>query len=87
METLLAQVDNTIDAIVVGDTVDQTGAHDIPTSMAPSTAVPLTGSPEEIADGMRAFAAEGIDHLQVSLAPNTVASIESFAAVLEALDR
>ncbi len=71
----------------VSITVDQTGAHDIPTSMAPSTAIPLTGSPEEIADGMRAFAAEGIDHLQVSLAPNTLASIESFAAVLEVFDR
>ena len=71
----------------VSITVDQTGAHDIPTSMAPSTAIPLTGSPEEIADGMRAFAAQGIDHLQVSLAPNTLASIESFARVLEAFDR
>ena len=70
----------------VSITVDQTGAHDIPTSMAPTTAIPLTGSPEEIAEGMRAFAAQGIDHLQVSLAPNTVQSIESFAAVLEALD-
>ncbi len=71
----------------VSITVDQTGAHDIPKSMAPSTAIPLSGSPEEIADGMRAFAAQGIDHLQVSLAPNTLASIESFAAVLEVFDR
>ena len=66
--------------------VDQTGARDIPESMSPRTAIPLSGSPEEIAEGMRAFAGQGIDHLQVSLAPNTVRSTESFAAVLEAFD-
>ena len=70
----------------VSITVDQSGARDIPKSMAPSTAIPLSGSAEEIAEGMRAFAGQGIDHLQISLAPNTIHSIESFAAVLEAFD-
>lgn len=66
--------------------VNLTDARDIPKSMAPSTAQPLSGSPEEIAAGMRAFAEQGIDHLQVYLIPNTVRGIESFAPVLEAFD-
>jgi alkanesulfonate monooxygenase SsuD/methylene tetrahydromethanopterin reductase-like flavin-dependent oxidoreductase (luciferase family) len=48
---------------------------------------PLTGSPEELATSLRAFAAEGIDHLQVTLEPTTPGTVEGFAAVLELLDR
>ncbi len=48
---------------------------------------PLAGSPEEIAEALRGFAREGIDHVQIVHAPNTVAGIEGFAPVLEALDR
>jgi alkanesulfonate monooxygenase SsuD/methylene tetrahydromethanopterin reductase-like flavin-dependent oxidoreductase (luciferase family) len=66
-------------------TVDQTGRGEIPVSMAPSTAKPLTGSPEVIAEGIRAFADEGISHLQMCLVPNTLHSIESFAKVIEIL--
>jgi alkanesulfonate monooxygenase SsuD/methylene tetrahydromethanopterin reductase-like flavin-dependent oxidoreductase (luciferase family) len=64
--------------------VDQTGTRAIGPSMKPDGAEPLTGSPEEIATGLRAFADEGIDHLQLYLVPNTLASIERFAGVLEA---
>jgi alkanesulfonate monooxygenase SsuD/methylene tetrahydromethanopterin reductase-like flavin-dependent oxidoreductase (luciferase family) len=66
--------------------VDQTGTKEIGPSMKPDTADPLTGSPEEIAAGIRAFAAEGISHLQMYLVPNTIQSIERFGAVLEILD-
>ncbi|MCZ6870569.1 MAG: LLM class flavin-dependent oxidoreductase [Gammaproteobacteria bacterium] len=66
--------------------VNLTDRSDIPKSMDPSSAQPLGGPPEEIAAGLRAFAGQGIDHLQIYLAPNTVRSIESFAPVLEAFD-
>lgn len=48
---------------------------------------PLQGTPEEMAAALKGFADEGIDHLQVICAPNSVAGIEGFAPVLEALDR
>ncbi|MEA2523929.1 MAG: hypothetical protein QOF73_1156 [Thermomicrobiales bacterium] len=56
---------------------------------APSTmsVPPLTGTPEELAASLRAYADAGVSHLQVWLEPNTVAGIEAFAPVLEALDR
>jgi alkanesulfonate monooxygenase SsuD/methylene tetrahydromethanopterin reductase-like flavin-dependent oxidoreductase (luciferase family) len=56
---------------------------------APSamTGPPLAGSPAEIADGLRAYAAAGVSHLQVWLEPNTPAGIEAFSPVLEELDR
>jgi alkanesulfonate monooxygenase SsuD/methylene tetrahydromethanopterin reductase-like flavin-dependent oxidoreductase (luciferase family) len=47
----------------------------------------IGGSPEEIAEVLRAFAAEGIDQVQVFLGPTTVAGVEAFAPVLELLDR
>jgi len=67
--------------------VDQTGTREVPTSMAPNTAKPLTGSPETIADGIRAFADQGVSHLQMYLVPNTIDSIERFGKVLEQLDK
>jgi alkanesulfonate monooxygenase SsuD/methylene tetrahydromethanopterin reductase-like flavin-dependent oxidoreductase (luciferase family) len=47
---------------------------------------PLTGTPEELAGALRGFAREGIDHVQVVLNPNTLASIERFAPALTLLD-
>lgn len=47
---------------------------------------PLRGSAAEIAEAFRGFAREGIDHLQLVLAPNSRAGIEAMAPVLEALD-
>jgi alkanesulfonate monooxygenase SsuD/methylene tetrahydromethanopterin reductase-like flavin-dependent oxidoreductase (luciferase family) len=67
--------------------VDPTGTGKIPMSMAPDTAKPLCGSPQEIAAGIREFAQQGITHLQVALVPNTIESIENFGKVLEELDR
>ena len=47
---------------------------------------PLAGSSEELAGALRAFAAEGISHVQLVLDPITHGSIEEFAPVLELLD-
>jgi alkanesulfonate monooxygenase SsuD/methylene tetrahydromethanopterin reductase-like flavin-dependent oxidoreductase (luciferase family) len=66
--------------------VDQTGTREIGASMKPDTADPLSGSPEEIAAGIRAFAAQGISHIQLYFVPNTMRSIERFGRVLEILD-
>jgi probable F420-dependent oxidoreductase len=47
---------------------------------------PLSGSPEQLADAFRAFAAAGIGHLQLVLDPITPAGIEQLAPALELLD-
>jgi alkanesulfonate monooxygenase SsuD/methylene tetrahydromethanopterin reductase-like flavin-dependent oxidoreductase (luciferase family) len=56
------------------------GAHD-------PRSTPLSGTPEQIAETLRAFAEAGVDHLQIVLSPNTSAAIEQFAPVIELLDR
>ncbi len=61
----------------------EVGPH-APSSM---TGPPLTGSPAEIAAGLRAHADAGLSHVQVWLEPNTPAGIAAFAPVLEELDR
>jgi alkanesulfonate monooxygenase SsuD/methylene tetrahydromethanopterin reductase-like flavin-dependent oxidoreductase (luciferase family) len=48
---------------------------------------PVSGSPEEIAGILRAFADEGISHVQLVVDPITLASLDALAPVLEALDR
>jgi hypothetical protein len=47
---------------------------------------PLTGSAAEIAKAFRAFAREGIDHLQVWLNPATAEGVDQLAEVLNLLD-
>jgi alkanesulfonate monooxygenase SsuD/methylene tetrahydromethanopterin reductase-like flavin-dependent oxidoreductase (luciferase family) len=47
----------------------------------------LEGSPAEMADVFRAFAAEGISHVQLVVDPITVDSIRALASVLRELDR
>ena len=61
----------------------EVGPHE-PSAM---TGPPLTGSPAEIAAGLRAHADAGLSHVQIWLEPNTPAGIEAFAPVLEELDR
>ena len=46
---------------------------------------PLSGTPEELAASLRAFADQGVSHIQVLLDPNTVESVEAFAPVIELL--
>ena len=48
---------------------------------------PLAGSPEHVAEELRAYAREGVGHVQLWLEPNTLESLEAFAPVLELLDR
>jgi alkanesulfonate monooxygenase SsuD/methylene tetrahydromethanopterin reductase-like flavin-dependent oxidoreductase (luciferase family) len=48
--------------------------------------VPLEGSPERMADELRAYAAAGVDEVQAVLDPIDRDSIEAFAAVLPVLD-
>lgn len=48
---------------------------------------PLRGTPDELARSFRAYAREGISHLQLVLDPITPAAIEELAPALEALDR
>ena len=67
--------------------VDPSGCGDLPISMAADGVTPLTGSPQEIAAGLQAFADQGIGHLQFCLAPNTLESVEQFHRVLEAMGR
>ncbi len=50
------------------------------------TAAPLTGAADEVAAVLRAFAREGISHVQLVVDPITVGSIERLAPVLQALD-
>ena len=48
---------------------------------------PASGTAEELAALLRAYADEGISEVQLSLEPNTVEGLEWFASVLEILDR
>ena len=48
---------------------------------------PLQGTPEAIADILRAYAVEGIGHVQLVVDPITEASVAALAPMLEALDR
>jgi alkanesulfonate monooxygenase SsuD/methylene tetrahydromethanopterin reductase-like flavin-dependent oxidoreductase (luciferase family) len=47
----------------------------------------LTGTPDEIAEGLRAFAAVGVSHVQLVVDPITVGSIEALGPALAVLDR
>jgi alkanesulfonate monooxygenase SsuD/methylene tetrahydromethanopterin reductase-like flavin-dependent oxidoreductase (luciferase family) len=48
---------------------------------------PVAGPAEEVAAVLRAFAAEGIAHVQLVLDPITVSSIEALGVAMEELDR
>jgi alkanesulfonate monooxygenase SsuD/methylene tetrahydromethanopterin reductase-like flavin-dependent oxidoreductase (luciferase family) len=65
--------------VAVGDHRLEFGPWDI-------TEAALSGSPEEIAAYLRAFADQGVAHVQVYLAPSTISGVEWFARVLELLD-
>ena len=48
---------------------------------------PLSGTPDELAEKIRAYTRAHVDHLIVSIDPVTPAALEAFAPVLELLDR
>lgn len=56
------------------------------TGAAEVLAVPISGSAEEIADGLRAFRAGGFTQVEVLLWPRTLAALEAMAPVLELLE-
>jgi alkanesulfonate monooxygenase SsuD/methylene tetrahydromethanopterin reductase-like flavin-dependent oxidoreductase (luciferase family) len=47
---------------------------------------PIDGSPEELAEVIRAYARAGISHIQLILDPITIETVEEFAPVLRLLD-
>jgi alkanesulfonate monooxygenase SsuD/methylene tetrahydromethanopterin reductase-like flavin-dependent oxidoreductase (luciferase family) len=55
-------------------------------SYAQAQPTPLEGPPEVVADVLRAYAREGVGHVQLVMDPITRGSIEAFAPVLAALD-
>jgi alkanesulfonate monooxygenase SsuD/methylene tetrahydromethanopterin reductase-like flavin-dependent oxidoreductase (luciferase family) len=59
---------------------------DHPVAAARASWNPATGTPGELADLFRAYAAEAFSRVQVWLDPCTVAGVEAFAEVLEILD-
>jgi probable F420-dependent oxidoreductase len=67
--------------------VDLTEGRGVPQSVNPSGAPPISGTPEEIAEELRAYAREGISHVQLYVLPMTLAGLDRFAPVLEVLDR
>jgi probable F420-dependent oxidoreductase len=74
------------DPLTVAKTVAVLVSMD-PERSAPKGVSPLSGSAEEIAAGLRAYAEFGVSHLQVRLQPNIPSAWEAFAPVLEELDR
>jgi alkanesulfonate monooxygenase SsuD/methylene tetrahydromethanopterin reductase-like flavin-dependent oxidoreductase (luciferase family) len=55
------------------------------TGAAEALAVPLRGSAEEIADGLRAFRVAGFTQVEVLLWPRTLAALDAMGPVLELL--
>jgi probable F420-dependent oxidoreductase len=62
------------------------GSGRVQGSYAEAPPRPLEGAPEVLAETLRAFAREGIGHVQVVIDPITRESIEAFAPVLRLLD-
>ncbi len=62
------------------------GATDGREADAVQQVTPLEGSPEQIADALRAYAREGVGHVQLVIDPITEGSLEALAPVLENLD-
>lgn len=64
---------------IIVEPTDITGATE-------ALAVPVRGSAEEIADGLREFRAGGFTQIEILLWPRTLAALEAMAPVLELLD-
>jgi alkanesulfonate monooxygenase SsuD/methylene tetrahydromethanopterin reductase-like flavin-dependent oxidoreductase (luciferase family) len=56
------------------------------TGAAEALAIPVRGSAEQIAHGLRAFGAGGFTQIEILLWPRTLAALEAMAPVLELLD-
>lgn len=53
---------------------------------SPAAITPITGTPESLAAALRAFASEGVEHIQLAPRPCTLAGVEALAPVLALLD-
>jgi len=62
-------------------------AIDLPGSARADGFGARSGSPEQLADSLRDYAAAGFSHIQLWLEPASLADIETFAATLELLDQ
>jgi alkanesulfonate monooxygenase SsuD/methylene tetrahydromethanopterin reductase-like flavin-dependent oxidoreductase (luciferase family) len=71
-------------AVLVDMAPGRVAAPPVPAHWAVSS---LIGPPERLAEEFRAYAREGIGHVQLWLEPNSLESLEAFAPVLELLDR
>jgi len=91
LTTLLEQVDAACEAVGrASGTLERSAAvcvEAVPHSPSPWSVPPLTGTPDELADRLRAYTAIGVTHIQVLPVPNTLAGLEAFARVLQAMDR
>ena len=67
--------------------IDLSGGRGVPASISSGDTPALTGSPEEIAEALRAYAREGIAHVQLHVIPMTLAGVERFAPVLDLLEQ
>jgi probable F420-dependent oxidoreductase len=74
-------------AVTVAVLVDFTNGQGVPSSLNPARKPPLSGSAAEMADLLRAYAANGVSHVQLTPLPLTLASVEKLAPVLELLDQ
>jgi alkanesulfonate monooxygenase SsuD/methylene tetrahydromethanopterin reductase-like flavin-dependent oxidoreductase (luciferase family) len=59
---------------------------DVDPTREPTPNGPLTGSPEQVADALRKFRDEGIAHVQIAARAPTLATLETWVPVFEALD-
>ncbi|MSR13400.1 MAG: LLM class flavin-dependent oxidoreductase [Gammaproteobacteria bacterium] len=59
----------------------------LPTGRDMKVIRPLTGDTQAIAEELRGYARLGVSHIQISLEPTTLATIENLARVLEVLER
>jgi len=77
------------DAGRVPQTLDRYAAVaiDLPGSARHEGFGALTGSPEQLAESLREYAAGGFSHVQLWLEPANLAAIETVAATLELLDQ
>ena len=73
-------------AVTVAVLVDFTDGRGVPASLNPARKPPLSGTTEEMATLLRAYAAAGVSHVQLTPLPLTLASVERLAPVLELLD-
>jgi hypothetical protein len=63
------------------------GTGRIQGSYAEAPPPPLEGAPDLMAETLRAYAREGISHVQLVIDPIDRGSIEAFGPVLDLLDR